>query len=102
MVLPISDLVKARVVRGNSYHQRRIKDALRFLTSATATLTEQCSAHREIQRSLKKLLRSYRHGIEYRFNNGVNIINGVSLQCVFAYFCFCKLILHSFFFTATP
>lgn len=71
MVLPISDLVKARVVRGNSYHQRRIKDALRFLTSATATLTEQYSAHREIQRSLKKLLRSYRHGIEYRFNNEV-------------------------------
>jgi hypothetical protein len=29
-------------------------------------------------------------------------INGVSLQCVFAYFCVCKLILHSFFFTANP
>jgi hypothetical protein len=81
LALPISDLVKVRV---NSYHQRRIQDASRFLTSATTTFTEQCSAHREWQthgnqwqparggqRSLKKLHRSYRHGIEYRFNNEV-------------------------------
>jgi hypothetical protein len=70
MVLPISDLVKARVVRGNSYHQRRIQDAMRFLTTKTS-FTKQCSANREIQKSLKHLNPAYRHGIEYRFKNGV-------------------------------
>jgi hypothetical protein len=41
-----------------------------FLAS-NPSFTEKCSAHREIQRSLKHLHPTYRHGIEYRFNNAV-------------------------------
>jgi hypothetical protein len=69
----------------------KVKNALRFLTSATATFTEQnskiqhfralllqplsfveqCNAHREIQRSMKILDPQYRPGFYYIFNNAV-------------------------------
>jgi hypothetical protein len=37
---------------GNGYYQRRIRDAMGYL-SPNPSFTDQCNAHREIQRSFR-------------------------------------------------
>jgi hypothetical protein len=70
MVIREIDLTRASSVTGNGYHQRRIRQAMKFL-AANLSFVNQCNAHRKIQISMKRINHTFTNGIEYKFNNCV-------------------------------